>query len=383
MKKILVSGGHLTPALAVIDQAQLEKKPFSFIFLGREFSQENSRQISHEQEEVEKRGVRFIATTAPKLHTTYWWRNGQELAKIWPSLKTAWDIVTEEKPALFLSFGGYLAFPIALVCRVRSIPVVTHEQTSVLGLANRAISFLSTKVAVAHPGLVKEVGAYKAVVTGNPIRPKLFKTPKAPPRWLSEKELPILYITGGNQGSEVLNSVVASTIQELTKKWTVIHQCGNPTSFMDYEQRLLQAREQLSPGHQKRYYVKKWLTEDELLWIFAHARLVVSRSGANTVQELLLHKIPAVLIPLPFSHNNEQQKNADQLRSAGCAFVLAQKNLTPESFLNAIKSVSRRYVSMSQKAQQLHQQTIFDGASNVLKLIESVLKERRTLIEKK
>lgn len=384
MRKILLSGGHLTPALAVIDQAKLSDQEYQFTFLGRLYSQEQQQQLSHEKAEVEKRDVRFVPTTAPKFHKTFWWRNFSEIGKWWPALSTAWNVTTKYKPDVFLSFGGYLAFPIAIVCRLRGVPVITHEQTSTVGLANQMIAFLSVRIAVSQASSMHLFPESKTVLTGNPIRPKLLQKRTKRPEWLTETpDKPILYITGGNQGSEILNTVVEQTLQELTQKWFVIHQCGNPNSTSNYLTRLTNSAKQLTPQQQQNYIVREWIHEDDLLWIFSNTRLVVSRSGANTVQELVVHKVPSVLIPLPFSRNDEQQINAEALEKAGSAVILLQKNLTPDKFLNTLNTVSRRYRSMSEKAEQLKDQTILDGASNILALIEQVLEEKRHYIEKK
>lgn len=374
MLTVLVSGGHLTPALAVIDQSILEKRKMRFVFLGRKYSQENTKQIAQEQAEVEKRNVVFIETVAPKFHKTYWWKNLFEMRKFPRSLRIAWQAISQYKPDLFLSFGGYLAFPIALVCRIRKIPVITHEQTVTQGLANQAISFLSDKVAVSHQQSLKLFPKKKSVLTGNPIRPMILNVDVRSPDWVNRfTKKPILYITGGNQGSEILNRVVEQNLRILTTHWYVIHQCGNPSKTSNYKERLELVKAQLPKPQQKNYVVRTWVEERELAWIYHHATVAVSRSGANTIQELTAHHLPSVLIPLPFSRNNEQQKNAEMLSSAGSALLLLQRDLTPESFMGKLTYIQEHHEQMVKKAVGLQSQMILDGATNVLNLIEKVV----------
>lgn len=374
MLTVLVSGGHLTPALAVIDQAALEKRSMQFVFLGRKYSQEKNKQISQEQFEVEKRNIAFIETTAPKFHKTYWWRNVIELRKFPRSFRIAWKTISKYKPDVFLSFGGYLAFPIALVCKIRRISVITHEQTVTQGLANQAISFLSDRVAVSHPQSLKLFPKKKSVLTGNPIRPMILNEDVRAPDWVNRfTKKPILYITGGNQGSEILNRVVEQTLPILTSQWYVIHQCGNPSKTSNYQDRLTKARHQLSKVQQKNYVVRTWIEERELAWIYNNAAAAVSRSGANTIQEITAHRLPSLLIPLPFSHNNEQQKNAELLSYGGSAILLLQRDLTPEIFINKLTTILNHQEQMSKKAELLKKEMILDGATNVLNLIEKVM----------
>lgn len=382
MKTILLSGGHLTPALAVIDQAKKEKRDLQFVFLGREFSQEGTQQISQEKKEIESREIPFIATTAPKFHKRYWWKNALEITKWLPSLSTAWRTISQHQPDVLLTFGGYLAFPIALVCRVRGIPVITHEQTTEAGMANTVISFLSVKIAVAHPSSLEHFPKHKTIVTGNPIRPRLLGKIPTKPRWVIETDRPILFITGGNQGSEIINTVVGQLLPSLTTKWYVIHQCGNPLSGLNYQQRLEDIANTLTTVQRKHYVVKPWLKEEEMTWIFDQAQVVVARSGANTSLELIIHQTPSVLIPLPFSHNNEQYKNAEILEKAGSAVILPQSRLNPDTLYETIQVVNRKHRAMSRKAGLLRDEMILDGSSRLLNVVEEVLKHTKQLVEK-
>lgn len=375
MVTVLMSGGHLTPALAVIDYAQSHKKAFRFVFLGRKYSQESSKQISQEENEVKKRNVVFIETLAPKVHKTYWWNNIIELRKLPRSLWIAWKTISTHKPDIFLSFGGYLAFPIAFVCRVRRIPVITHEQTRTKGLANHVIAFLSDKVAVSYSSSLDLFPKSKSILTGNPIRPSILTGESKKPKWITDSTKPILYITGGNQGSEVLNRVVEQTLSALIKDWYIIHQCGNPSRSSNYYDQLIIAQQKLPASQQKHFTVRTWIDEKELSWIYEHAKGAVSRSGANTVLELIVHCVPSVLIPLPFSHNNEQFKNAESLAQAKSAILLQQKDLTPEKFLSCINSLKENNKDMQKNAQELKKSTILNGSENLIELIESVVQK--------
>lgn len=379
MITVLMSGGHLTPALAVIDQAIADKKDFHFVFLGRKYSQETSKQLSQEQSEVEKRQIQFIETQAPKFHKTFWWRNAFELRKLPRAIYIAWKTTSLYKPDIFVSFGGYLAFPIALVCRMRRIKIITHEQTVTKGLANQALAFLSDRIAVSHQSSLELFPKEKSVLTGNPIRRSIVlanKNSKAP-SWVNERtSKPILYITGGNQGSEILNRVVEQTLPVLTNDWYIIHQCGNPSKTFNYYDRLVTAQKLLSKTQQKNYVVQTWIDEKELAWIYAHATVAVSRSGANTIQELTLHQLPSVLIPLPYSHRNEQEKNAEMLANAKSAIMLLQKDLIPETFLAALNKVKQNNSEMREKAKNLKGQMILDGAERLIQLIEKTVAEK-------
>src|SRR5258708_4992385 len=132
MTKVLVSGGHLTPALALIDYG-LTQGDMQFVFVGRDYSQAQTQQKSHEEAEVKQRGIQFISFDSGKLSAFSLLHTLQQGKHFVVSLGHAWQIFQEEKPDVFVSFGGYLAVPLMLVAYLRRIPIVTHEQTRTAG----------------------------------------------------------------------------------------------------------------------------------------------------------------------------------------------------------------------------------------------------------
>ena len=46
--RILITGGHLTPALAVIEQLKKEQDHWEIFFIGRKFAEEGSKTLSKE-----------------------------------------------------------------------------------------------------------------------------------------------------------------------------------------------------------------------------------------------------------------------------------------------------------------------------------------------
>ena len=356
--KLLISGGHLTPALAVIEELRVSHPDVQVVFIGRAFLQEKEGMKSREREEIEKRNIPYHEIQAAKFHRTYLWRNAEELGRFLPSLKQVYTILKQDKPDVFLSFGGYLAVPIAVVCKILGIPVVTHEQTKTAGLANQWIAHFASRVAVSYEDSRKFFPREKTVITGNPVRPSFLRAMKTAPDWLTQLDIhtPLIYVTGGSQGSHVLNTTLSAILAELTKHATVIHQCGASVGS-NYVKELQVAKDALFPELQKRYYVQEWFAEQDVAWLFQHARLVLSRSGANTVQEIVVSKIPAVFVPLPFAHNNEQLKNAQWLTEQGSALLLLQKDLLPTALLQTLLEALNNHKDMRKQAEKVAKQS--------------------------
>lgn len=317
--RILITGGHLTPAIAVIEE--LKKLDTQILLVGREYT-DISRATSKEEQVANELKIAFNAFDPAKLHRSPLTGNLNEIPKLIQSFIQANSIISSFKPEVILSFGGYVALPICLVAWIKRIPIVTHEQTTILGLTNKLLR------TIAKITLAWEKTGYapaNAVLVGNPIRKEfLAKQPK--PSWLktSTSTLPVLYVTGGNQGSRSINKQIFNILPELVKNFIVIHQLGNTDNEADYNQALtLVSKLKLTD----KYYPHIWLDSSQAAWCMQQAALVISRSGANSVCELLVSTTNSILIPLPTAASNEQMFNAQRLQQLGIAKILRQDKI--------------------------------------------------------
>ncbi|HYD35516.1 MAG TPA: UDP-N-acetylglucosamine--N-acetylmuramyl-(pentapeptide) pyrophosphoryl-undecaprenol N-acetylglucosamine transferase [Vitreimonas sp.] len=352
--KILISGGHLTPALALCDYLQQAQPDWKILFVGRTFSQDTAQQKAHEQNEVAKRGLPFFALQAPRLSGDSWWEKIQRSSQFVASVSRALKIISQEKPSVFVSFGGYLAVPIALAAWLKGVPIVTHEQTRRPGRANLFIARLAQKIAISFPETASVFPSHKVVVTGNLLRPELFKLQH--PAFgdiKKQNDLPLLYVTGGNQGAKVLNDVIADGLPELIKTWRIIHQCGNATKDHDYLTQLQARKETLTTEEKARYVIREWFTTEELALIYSQATIVLSRAGANTVYELAAVKVPSILVPLPTAYQDEQQANAEWLVKLGGAKLLPQSELNQENLIKVLTMIKETTPQMTAALEKL------------------------------
>ena len=87
----------------------------------------------------------------------------------------AFFIINKYRPDKIMSFGGYLALPIVFWGFIFRIPIFTHEQTIKPGLANKLIGFFSKKIFVSFDEVKNNFPANKTYVSGNPVKPSIFK----------------------------------------------------------------------------------------------------------------------------------------------------------------------------------------------------------------
>jgi UDP-N-acetylglucosamine--N-acetylmuramyl-(pentapeptide) pyrophosphoryl-undecaprenol N-acetylglucosamine transferase len=247
-------------------------------------------------------------------------------------------VVRAFRPDVVLSTGGYVAVPVGLAARAVGVPLLVHEQTTRLGLANRLLMRRATAIALSSPSSVELLPAAvrpRAVVTGNPIRAELLtgdaRRGVQALDWAGwDACLPTIYVTGGAQGSVQVNRLLAAVLETVLPQANVVHQCGR-SSLAELRRRA----EQLPAGLAGRYRVIEFVGS-ELPDVLALADVVVSRSGAGTLAELTALGKPSVLIPLVPTGGNEQEHNARYLQQAGAAYALLADRPTPQDLQRAL-----------------------------------------------
>ncbi len=330
----------------MIDFIKANHPEHELFFVGRLYSQEKLGQKAVEEAEVNKRQVKFIPFTAPKFVNHSFLTKLNNLLTFPKVVRQAREILREEKIDLFLSFGSYLAVPFALAAKSLQIPIVTHEQTVVMGKANRFISTLADRVAISHLETKRYLGNTEAVLTGNPVRAKLFAKDLKRPSWLPAEIKNIILVMGGNQGSFVLNDAVEAALPQLLTKYSVIHQCGRSNKLKNPSQHLEKYKKSLAKELRQKYFIKEWIEDEDLFWIYQHAKFAISRSGANAVLELSLAPLPAILIPLPNTYQDEQLANASMMQKANGALILQQSLLNATTLLDSVAHLEQNYREM-------------------------------------
>jgi UDP-N-acetylglucosamine--N-acetylmuramyl-(pentapeptide) pyrophosphoryl-undecaprenol N-acetylglucosamine transferase len=263
------------------------------------------------------------------------------------------------RPRVVLSTGGFVSVPSVIAARGIA-PVLTHEQTAVLGLATRINARFAEVLAVSHERTAPEARRLHGhvIVTGNPVRSELINGDKHRGlAWLGfNDELPVLYVTGGARGASPINRRIADILTELLRHTHVVHQTGPASANADAGS-MRQVWAALPGDLRARYRVFDFV-RDELPDLYAATDLVIARSGAGTIAELAYVGLPAILIPLPGTGGDEQVANANVLGERGAAVVLPQSEATPERLLQEVKALlanPERRARMAEAARSVSQ----------------------------
>ena len=282
----------------------------------------------------------------------------------------AFGILRKFQPDVVLGFGGYLQIPVIFASFFLKIPVVLHEQTLESGFSNRICSPIAKKICISWESSVKFFPKDKTVLVGNPVRKEIIKDSNIESKTEEySSKLPTIYITGGSSGSHFINSLIEDLIQKLLIDFKIIHQTGDAHAYNDYE-RFYSLYTKLPKEPRKNYLLHKFIKPSEIGRILKKAEFVISRSGINTITELIYARKPAILIPLPFSANNEQLKNALFLEKLGLAKIILQRQATEQVLFSNIQSMHKsinEYIKNSKNLKDLIKENAADKIIKVVK----------------
>ncbi len=222
---------------------------------------------------------------------------------------------------MVISFGGYVSVPVIIASSVLHIPSITHEQTRTTSLSTHINSFFVKYIALSFDNPNK---SNKEIFTGNLIRQAIFDQSS---KMFVHIKKPIIYITGGNQGSEFINNLIAKILPRL-QDFSIIHQTG---------------KKNIPNNQHPNYFHYEYIEIEDIGWVLNHADIIISRSGANICQELDILNKKSILIPLPFTQQNEQLQNALWLKNKKptTTVILEQDTLKPTNIIQAIKELQR------------------------------------------
>ena len=335
MKKIVLTGGgtagHVTPNIALLPE--LKKHGFEIEYIGS--------YTGIEKELIEKEGIPYHGISSGKLRRYFDLKNFSDPFRVLHGFDQAHHLLKTLKPDIVFSKGGFVSVPVVLSAKTLHIPVIIHESDMTPGLANKLAMPSAVKVCCNFPETVQYLPEGKGVLTGSPIRSELLEGD--PAKALSfcgfsgtdANPKPTLLIIGGSLGSVAVNKAIRGVLPSLLETFRVIHLCGKGNLDPSLEG---------LEGYAQFEYIR-----DELPDLFALADVVVSRSGANAICELLALKKPALLIPLPASASRgDQILNAQSFQKQGFSEVMPEEEITPDGLLEAIRSLyenRQRYIT--------------------------------------
>ncbi|MCL1848325.1 MAG: undecaprenyldiphospho-muramoylpentapeptide beta-N-acetylglucosaminyltransferase [Clostridiales bacterium] len=338
MTRVIVTGGgtggHIYPALAIADGIKKRWPDTDVRYIGGRGGMESRI--------VPQAGYPFWGISAEG------WQ-GRRIRSLATALKVdlsgsreAEGIIRAFQPEAVIGTGGFVCLPVGLAAAKKRIPIYLHEQNAMPGLTNRLMSVWAKKIMVSFEESVHRfphLSGRKAVVTGLPVRDSIIQADAEEGYaffQLDPNKKTILAV-GGSLGAERINRAMLQVVGQLYRNHDVqvIFATGQ-RDFQHVTEELDAAGIQwdTSAGAQSNIRVLTYIDRMDLA--YAAADIFVGRSGASTMAEVTLSRLPAILVPYPHATENHQAHNAISLADKGGAILLEDSGLNGNVLLTSL-----------------------------------------------
>lgn len=310
------TGGHVMPALAIADAVRQHWPHVDVSFIGAQRGLE-ARLLPARGEQVQLLQMHALQgrSLLSKLRVLCW-----EIPCAVLAILRAWRT---SKPTLLLGVGGYASANGVLAALLAGVPVVLYEQNAVAGMVNRGLARFSKKIMLGFQQAQLNLPALRCIYTGNMVRQSIAEQQS------SAHEIPCLLIMGGSQGARFLNQNVPAACAQLQQRGRVFKVCHIVGSHDDCSDisALYRAADVDADVIQ--------FCED-MPSFYARGDLLMARSGAMTVSEVMACALPTIFVPLPSAADQHQYHNAVGLCEQDAALLLDQDDCSLDHLIETL-----------------------------------------------
>ena len=319
MKYVVVaggSGGHIYPAIAIINKIKLEDKEADILYIGTSDRME--------KDIIPKMGIDFVGLEISGLNRKEPFKNIEVIKKYLKAKKEAFEILKKFKPDIVIGVGGYITLPVLKSSIKLGIPTIIHEQNSIPGLSNKLLKNKVNKICISLPGSAKYFPKDKTVYTGNPRSEEILKVEKFSKDKLGFDDKKLVVFVMGSLGSTTMTTKLKELIPGFSNKSYNVLIITGKNYYEDY-------KDIDCPSN-----VRIVSYCDNLINILKDSDLIVSRAGASTISEITAIGLPAILVPSPYVTHNHQYMNAKELEEAGAIKMVTEDEFSKDRILMEI-----------------------------------------------
>lgn len=310
------TGGHIYPALAIVDEIKKNDKDAEILYVGT--------QSGLESKLVPKAGVEFKTIRVKGIPRKINKDSFIALKELLHGLHGSSKIIKDFKPDIVIGTGGYVCGPVVLQGYRNKAKTMIHEQNAFPGITNKILSRFVDRVAVTFDESIKYFkDTSKVIKTGNPIRGEIFNIDKdkAYKELDLVKDKPVILSFGGSGGQSSLNNAMKYVVENLKDvDYQLIHVTGE-RFYSQYMKEL----ENVDIDESKIKILPYLYKMPEALNI---ADIIVTSAGAITLAEVSSVGIPSILIPKGYTAENHQEYNARSFEKNEAGVVILEKDLT-------------------------------------------------------
>ena len=316
------TGGHIYPALAIINEIKEQEPDSDILYIGT-----HNRM---EKDIIPKYGIKYLPIEIYGFNKT---KSGikndiKDLYLIPKAYKKCLNILKEFKPDIVIGVGGYVTYPVIKAANQLHIKTFIHEQNSIPGKANRALSKYASLVGVSIDGSEKYFKDTKCVLTGNPAGSNALKVPKiSKTKYGLHEDKKGILIFNGSLGSKTVNDKMIDYLKSIgNEEYEVLYITGK-SGYADFKKN----------NFPDNVFITDYV--ESLPGLMKDMDLIISRAGASSIAEITTLGIPCILIPSPYVANNHQYYNALAIKEHKAGEMIEEKDLNKDTLITTIHSI--------------------------------------------
>ena len=357
--RILISaggtGGHIYPALAIIEGFKKYDKDLEVLYIGTENRME--------KDIVPKNGIPYYGIEIYGLSKNIF-KDIKDVFLIFKAKKEIKKKILEFKPDVVLGIGGYVTYPVLSAAKSLHIKTFIHEQNAIPGKTNKMISKYADIIGISFKDSAKYFPNRNVLYTGNPTGIRALNTPRITKSSLGlNDDKPLVVVVCGSLGSETVNNAMKGYLKTLENKdYQVVYITGK-NLFEEF----------IKIKYPKNIKVLPYL--DNLTGLLKETDVLVARAGASTIAEVLSLKVPTIFIPSPYVANNHQYYNAVSLKNDNLALMLEEKDLSIPNITKNIEDLLYNKDKQIKIKNNLNKVSTLDSTKIIYDAIKELIKK--------
>lgn len=317
------TGGHIFPALAIINKIKSHDKNSKFLYFGTTDRME--------KDIIPEKGIPYIGIQMKGLNRKNILKNITVLKIYLAAIKKAEVELKKFKPDIVIGVGGYITAPVLVAANHLGIKTIIHEQNSIPGVSNKLLSHFVNKICISF----KESEAYfpkkKTIYTGNPRSEEILSMEKGKREDFGfNHKSKFIILVMGSLGSLTMTKKMKELIPSFKDKDYQVLVVTGKNYYDDYKDVKTPTNVKIVP-----FYDAKYMKD---------ADLIITRSGASTIAEVTALLLPSIMIPSPYVTHNHQYKNAKALEDKKACKILEEKDFCKENLLSLIDECFKKEV---------------------------------------
>lgn len=317
------TGGHIFPALAIINKIKSHDKNSKFLYFGTTDRME--------KDIIPEKGIPYIGIQMKGLNRKNILKNITVLKIYLAAIKKAEVELKKFKPDIVIGVGGYITAPVLVAANHLGIKTIIHEQNSIPGVSNKLLSRFVNKICVSFKESETYFPKKKTIYTGNPRSEEILAMEKGKREDFGfNHKSKFIILVMGSLGSLTMTKKMKELIPSFKDKDYQVLVVTGKNYYDDYKDVKTPTNVKIVP-----FYDAKYMKD---------ADLIITRSGASTIAEVTALLLPSIMIPSPYVTHNHQYKNAKALEDKKACKILEEKDFCKENLLSLIDDCFKKEV---------------------------------------